>query len=109
MNQNGQTLGQIEIADFSDQSAVTQTGRPATFAAPPRVQPASGVEVAQGKLESSNVGPAESAVRLVAVMRQFEMLQKAATLGSQMNQRGGRRGSPRSFLRASPEKQGAML
>jgi len=37
-------------------------------------------------LESSNVGPAESAVRLVSVMRQFEMLQKAVTLGGQMNQ-----------------------
>jgi flagellar basal-body rod protein FlgG len=49
-------------------------------------KPASGVEVAQGKLESSNVGPAESAVRLVSVMRQFEMLQKAVTLGGQMNQ-----------------------
>ena len=42
--------------------------------------------MAQGKLESSNVGPAESAVRLVSVMRQFEMLQKAVTLGGQMNQ-----------------------
>ncbi len=29
----------------------------------------------------------ESAVKLVGVMRQFEMLQKAMTLGSEMNKR----------------------
>ena len=41
--------------------------------------------VQQGKLEASNTGSAEAAVRLVSVMRQFEMLQKAATLGAEMN------------------------
>jgi flagellar basal-body rod protein FlgF len=41
--------------------------------------------VEQGKLESSNVGSAESSVRLVSVMRQFEMLQKAVSLGTEMN------------------------
>jgi flagellar basal-body rod protein FlgG len=41
--------------------------------------------VEQGKLEASNTGSAESAVRLVHVMRQFEMLQKAVTLGVEMN------------------------
>ena len=41
----------------------------------------------QGKLESSNTGSAEAAVRLVSVMRQFEMLQRALTLGAEMNKR----------------------
>jgi flagellar basal-body rod protein FlgG len=41
--------------------------------------------VEQGKLEASNSGSAESAVRLVSIMRQFEMLQKAATLGEDMS------------------------
>ena len=36
---------------------------------------------------SSNTGTAESAVRLISVMRQFEMLQKAVTLGAEMNRR----------------------
>jgi flagellar basal-body rod protein FlgF len=85
VNQNGQTLGQIEVADFSDQSSVTKQGA-SYFRSAIAAQAASGVEVTQGKLESSNVGPAESAVRLVSVMRQFEMLQKAVTLGGQMNQ-----------------------
>ena len=39
----------------------------------------------QGKTENSNVAPAESAVRLVGLMRQFEMLQKAITITSDMN------------------------
>lgn len=84
VRQNGQTLGQIEIADFSDASSLVKQGSSYFRSAAPS-QPASGVEVQQGKIEGSNVGAAESAVRLVAVMRQFEMLQKAATLGSQMN------------------------
>jgi flagellar basal-body rod protein FlgG len=41
--------------------------------------------VVQGKLESSNVGAAESAVRLVAILRQFEMLQKAMLIGNDLN------------------------
>jgi flagellar basal-body rod protein FlgG len=43
--------------------------------------------VEQGHLETSNTGTAESAVRLVSVMRQFEMLQKAVSLGNEMNKK----------------------
>jgi len=85
VNQGGQPVGQIQISDFSDPGSVTKQGA-SYFRSDAAVQVASGVEVAQGKLESSNVGPSESAVRLVSVMRQFEMLQKAVTLGGQMNQ-----------------------
>jgi len=84
VQQNGQTLDRLEIADFSDTSALVKQGASYFQSAVPS-QPASGAQVEQGRLESSNVGAAESAVRLVSVMRQFEMLQKAATLGSQMN------------------------
>lgn len=84
LSQNGQTLGRLEIADFSDTSSLVKQGA-SYFRSAEAPQPASGAQVEQGKLESSNVGASESAVRLVAVMRQFEMLQKAATLGSQMN------------------------
>ncbi len=44
-------------------------------------------EVQQGKLEAANVTPAESAVRLINVMRQFESLQKALQIGGEMNRR----------------------
>jgi flagellar basal-body rod protein FlgG len=36
-------------------------------------------------LEASNTGTAESAVRLVSIMRQFEMLQKAVMIGNDMS------------------------
>ena len=39
----------------------------------------------QGKVEASNVSSAESAVRIVSVMRQFEMLQKAISLAGEMD------------------------
>lgn len=84
VRQNGQTLGRLEIADFSNTDSLVKQGASYFRSAAPS-QPASSAAVEQGKLESSNVGAAESAVRLVAIMRQFEMLQKAATLGSQMN------------------------
>jgi len=41
----------------------------------------------QGKVERSNVSAAESAVRLVEITRQFEMLQKAATVGGDLNRK----------------------
>lgn len=44
-------------------------------------------EIEQGFLETSNLSIADSAVRLVSVMRQFEMLQKATNLGSDMNKK----------------------
>ena len=53
--------------------------------AAPRVP--SRAEVQQGKLESANTQPAEAAVRLVGVMRQFEMLQRAMSIGAEMNRR----------------------
>jgi len=49
--------------------------------------PATKVSVQQGKIEASNVSPAESAVRLVGLMRQSEMLQKAISLTTDMNKK----------------------
>lgn len=50
-------------------------------------QPPRQVDVEQGKLEGANFSPAEAAVRLVNVMRQFETLQRALQLGGEMNRR----------------------
>jgi flagellar basal body rod protein FlgG len=58
---------------------LSPTGQLTTSAA------AADTTVLQGKTENSNVAPAESAVRLVGLMRQFEMLQKAITITSDMN------------------------
>lgn len=84
VRQDGQTLGRIQIADFADAGSIYKQGA-SYFRTAQAPQAASGVAVQQGKLENSNVSAAESAVRLVSVMRQFEMLQKAVSLGTQMN------------------------
>ena len=84
VSQAGQPLGQLAVVDFADTRTLSKQGT-SYFHTAQASRPAAAIQVRQGALENSNVGVAESAVRLVDVMRQFEMLQKAATLGSQMN------------------------
>ena len=43
--------------------------------------------IRQGSLEGANVSPAQSAVRLVNIMRQFESLQRAVSMSAEMNRR----------------------
>jgi flagellar basal body rod protein FlgG len=89
VRQDGAIMGGLEIADFTSTAGLVKQGsnyfRPADPTA--KSVPATGTTVDQGKLEASNTGSAEAAVRLVSVMRQFEMLQKAAALGAEMNRR----------------------
>ena len=86
VRQNGQATGQLDVAAF-DPGSINKEGHN-YFAVIPgtRPKPAGGT-VLQGKLETSNVGAPESAVRLVAIMRQFEMLQKAMNIGNELNRR----------------------
>jgi flagellar basal-body rod protein FlgF len=83
--QNGQVTGSLVMAEMDDNSKLLKQGQ--TYfrleGANPRLT-ASG-EVHQGTLEASNVPVSEAAVRLVNVMRQFEMLQRAASIGGEMN------------------------
>ena len=87
LTQGGQPIGQLEIADFTSTGALNKQGGNYFRAADPTVKPQapSGTTVEQGKLEGSNTGTAESAVRLVTIMRQFEMLQKAVMIGNDMS------------------------
>lgn len=89
VTQDGAVIGQLEIVDFGSTAGLAKQGGNYFRLADPTVRPAapSGAVVEQGKLESSNTGPAEAAVRLISVMRQFEMLQKAVALGADMNRR----------------------
>jgi flagellar basal-body rod protein FlgF len=84
---DGQVVGALAVADFPSTDALVKQGAN-YFIADPKVKPtlASGA-IHQGKIETSNAGAAESAVRLITVMRQFEMLQKAASLGAEMNRK----------------------
>ncbi len=87
ITQAGETLGQLQVVDFQDRSALQKLGNSYFSVGDPTTEtvPAADATVQQGKVENSNVAPAESAVRLVALMRQFEMLQKAITITSDMN------------------------
>jgi flagellar basal-body rod protein FlgG len=89
VTQEGVVVGKLEIVDFTSTAGLSKQGSnyfrvtdPATLPAAP-----SGTTLEQGHLETSNTGTAESAVRLVSVMRQFEMLHKAVTLGAEMNKK----------------------
>ena len=85
--QNGQAIGQLDIADFTSTAGLAKQGGNYFRVVDPSVKPtpAAGTSVEQGTLEASNTGTAESAVRLVSIMRQFEMLQKAVMIGSDMS------------------------
>ncbi len=88
VRQNGQTVAKLQIAEFSQTSALEKRGgNYFSLADVAALRAGFSGSVYQGRLESANSAPAESAVRLVNVLRQFEMLQKAVTLGGEMNRR----------------------
>ena len=87
VEQDGQTLGQLQLADFQNRSLLVKEGSSyfKSSGDANKPVPPGDTTVSQGKIEASNVQPAELAVRLVGLSRQFEMLQKAITLTSDMN------------------------
>jgi flagellar basal-body rod protein FlgF len=89
VRQGGQDVSRIAIVDFQDPTTLAKRGNNYFRLDVSQVQPvpASSAQVEQGKLEAANFQPAESAVRLVNVMRQFETLQKAMSIGVEMNKR----------------------
>jgi flagellar basal-body rod protein FlgF len=89
ITQNGTVIGKLEVVDFSSTAGLTKQGANYFRAADPTQQPvaAPSASVEQGSLEASNTGSAEAAVRLVSVMRQFEMLQRAVSIGGEMNKK----------------------
>jgi len=88
--QQGREVGRLELAEISPPRAlIKQDGLYFRLNRPDGavVRPAA-AQVHQGVLESSNVVAPESAVRMISLMRQFEMLQRAIALGAEMNRRG---------------------
>jgi flagellar basal body rod protein FlgG len=86
--QSGVPLGQLSLVNFKTPGDLTKSvgtyfENPDPKAMPPVA--AAGVEVAQGKIESSNAQPAESAARLVMLLRHSEMLEHAVKIGADMN------------------------
>jgi flagellar basal-body rod protein FlgF len=85
--QNGNAVGQLEVTEFKDSTLLNKMG--ASYFTSPGPQsgptPATSTEVHQGQLETSNAAPAEAAARMVSLLRNFEMLQKAVKIGNEMN------------------------
>ena len=87
VRQAGRTLGQLAVVNFKSTDSLKKMGGTCFQNTNPKNPPvaASDAQVQQGKLEGSNVAVPEAAMRLVGVMRQFEMLQKAVSLGVEMD------------------------
>lgn len=88
VQQGGQSVGQLRLVNFPDPSALIKYGNN-YFQNASGQDPAAASEaqVYQGKVESSNVSAAHGAVRLVGVMRQFEMMQKAISISNDMGRK----------------------
>jgi flagellar basal body rod protein FlgG len=87
VSQSGQPVGHIEVDSFKSTDSLQKMGS-AYFQNTDVKNPAvaaTGVAVQQGKVENSNVPVAEAAMSLVGTMRQFEMLQKAISVSSDMD------------------------
>ncbi len=85
VHQNGQVLGQVHLVDFKDSSSLYKYGNnyyQNTGSEKP--VDATDAQIYQGKVEASNVNATHGAVRLVNVMRQFEMMQKAISISNDM-------------------------
>ena len=89
VEQDGDTLGQLSVVDFQDRSVLDKLGNNYFTNSNPKAEPTAAADtvVQQARIEASNVAPAESAVRLVGLMRQFEMLQKAIAVTTDMDKK----------------------
>ena len=90
VQQAGQAVGKIEMMAVPDPSLSLHKQGNSYFAIDTpglKPTPADRIEIRQGSLEQSNVPVGDGAIRLVSVMRQFEMLQRALTMGAEMNRR----------------------
>jgi len=84
--QDGAVVGKLQTVTFKKMSDLSKQGTSLLrFNGPDdSVSPAAGL-ILQGRLESSNVDVAGSSVRMITVLRQFEMLQKSILIGVDMN------------------------
>jgi flagellar basal-body rod protein FlgF len=89
INQDGAEVAHLAVVNFNNDGALTKRGNSyfQVDIAGLAPTPASNTQVRQGQIEAANSQPAESAVRLVNVMRQFESLQKALAIGNDMDRR----------------------
>ena len=90
VQQGGASIGDLDVVNFANTMILSKQANNYYQNGDPKVAPTADtdVQVHQGQLEASNVNTPASAVQLVGVMRQFEMLQKAIKLSMDMDQKG---------------------
>jgi flagellar basal-body rod protein FlgF len=87
ITQAGVALGRLAVASMTESAQLVKQGATNFRVTDPALVGPSNAEVKQGALESSNVNAPDSAIRIVTIMRQFEMLQKALTMAGDMNRK----------------------
>jgi flagellar basal body rod protein FlgG len=86
ISQNGTPAGQLQVASVDRSSLVRKRGDAYFNLAPnAKAGAVAAPEVVQGKVEASNVETSQSSIKIVTVMRQFEMLQRAVHISSDMD------------------------
>lgn len=86
ITQSGNSIGRVKVVNFQNPASLAKFG--ANYFANRTGQDeteATGAQIFQGKLESSNVSASHGAVRIVGLSRQFEMMQKAISLSNDMS------------------------
>jgi len=84
VSQNGQALGSLSIVNFPSPASMVKAAG-AYYTSADTARAADGTSVLLGNVEGSNVSSPQSAVRLIDIMRQFEMLTKAVQINMDMN------------------------
>ena len=84
IRQQGRIVSKLEIVKFPRPQDLAKQGQNYYQWSSTDVPTGASAAVLQGRLESANSSPTESAVRLVSVLRQFEMLQRALSMSSDM-------------------------
>jgi flagellar basal-body rod protein FlgF len=89
IRQEGVVVGQLRVVSIDRPESLEKAGSNyySLTDSKAKVTPAADAEVYQGKLEGSNVSAPETAVQLVGLLRQFEMLQRAASVSDAMGRR----------------------
>lgn len=85
ISQAGSVVGSLQIVDVKTVDALTKRG--GTYfelSSSVKTAPARDAQVVQGKIESSNVESSTAAVKLVSILRQFEMMQRAVRIAGDM-------------------------
>ena len=88
IREEGILTGRLGIASLARETNLSkQAGTYFSMTDAAQLSPIPTASVSQGYLENSNLAPAEGAVRLVHILRQFESLTKAVQIHAEMNRR----------------------